>query len=332
MGSKTIIFLGLLISAAYLYFSISKYKAPHIESEAVKTEVVEKAVLATETVAKIEEAAPVEEKIVQNINERISIPAFGFMSGDKNQIVALMSDNDENGLLAKHIEELCKKKECSKDMRYEKDIIDAPWQKESMEIIDLLLDGSIDNGSLFIEGNVLKLEGTVKDKKTEDTLTAILDATKSDTFKVENYIKFSSKTIKNSEVKTKEVEPVETKPNPKVEKVTSTPAPITTIEDAVIDTTPEVVPETIVENTTDEVKPAVKDLPTAIIKKATSKSKTKNKVVRTKTVPKKDVIAAPVMETTLDAEERVRKILDEIKSSKPAVGVVAKPYMETTAE
>lgn len=278
-----------------------------------------------ETLTDAEVKAAIEEDIVvHNVNERISIPAFGFMAGsNKNQIVALMSNNDENGTLTKKIETLCQKMECSKDMRFENDIIDAAWQEEVVKIIDLLTDGKIENGSLFIEGNVLKLEGTINTQESQDAVNTILDTLKSDTFKVENYAKLlpvatvKTDALENIET-TKDVKIQEQKqeveekviPEPKIEKVISQPKPVT-------------VP----------AKSALK-----VVEKSLSKATKKiqksaeKKAVKIKKISKPEVVPEPVMETTLDAEARVRKILGEIKESKLNSGNVAKPHMQTTVE
>lgn len=340
MGSKTIIFLGVLVSALYLYYAISNYAVVKsgtiISPESVAQTVNEVKPEIVEEVPSIIE----EEIVIKNANERISTPAFGFMAGEnKNQIVALMSDNDENGSLVKQMEALCKKRECSKDMRYENDIMDASWQKEAIEIIELLTDGSIENGSLFIEGNVLKLEGTIKSQKTQDVLNDILNAAKSDTFKIENYTKLSEQeTLKNSEIKkvetkkevvAKKVEKV--KPVPVVEKE-AVSIPVVNAE-STMDTTLDTQSEITVEHSIDEDIKAEGVIAKPLMKETSAKSSsTKKRVVKIKAAPKHEIIPAPVMETTLDAESRVRAILSEIKDSKPAVGVVAKPYMKTTAE
>jgi len=353
MGSKTIIFLGVLISAVYLYFCISKYTV--VESKInIPSDPVVQAVDEVKPEI-IEETPSIEEDVIQNANERISTPAFGFMAGaNKNQIVALMSDNDENGLLSKQIEKLCEKKECSKDMRYQNDIIDASWQKETIQIIELLTDGSIESGSLFIEGNVLKLEGTVNSQKAQDRLNAILSSVKSDTFNIENYSKLSDNVKKREreikkevlvekiDIKKIEVNKADPKPivKPKVEKVK--PKPVvkeSTVSTPVVSakstmkTALDTQSQITVEHSVDEAIPAV-----GIVAKphmnttGTNKISTKKRVVKTKSLPKPEIVPAPVMETTLDAEARVRAILSEIKDSSAEVGIVAKPHMETTID
>ncbi len=334
MGSKTIIFFGLLISAAYLYFSVLNHKIMPVTENSMAEHLTEQNIdntgLKQVEVTKEEEKVVVEEKekegtsnkVVEEVaavtksvettvekntelnnttQKEISTPAFGFMSSNnKKQIVGLMSYNDKGGILSKKIEELCKKYECSKDMRFEKDILDASWQDQSVKIINLLTSDSIENGSIFIEENTLKLEGDIKDIRTQNELKKILDAVKSDKFKVENYTKLSDSAKKEQNKKKAGVK--ETKHETKVEVKAK------------------------------ENKPVVSH---AKVKKEIVVKKPKKTIVKHEQIESnKDMVATPVMETTISAEERVRKILSEIKGStnQPEVGVVAKSHMETTVE
>ncbi len=234
MGSKSIIFFGILISVLFLYFCINRDNLLYPQALFTKTEAKAPIIIKPiETTPKKEvDFEPVlksEDVSQPKTQQRISIPAFGFMGSKKNQIVALMSDNDENGTLVRYIEELCQKEECIKDIRFENDIMDASWQKEVVKIISLLKDKSIKNGSLFIEGNVLKLEGDIKNKEVQDTLNTILKSLNSDKFKVENYTKTSEsiKEIKEQEgakpIFEPEVKKSIVKPTPEVKKIVIKP-------------------------------------------------------------------------------------------------------------
>lgn len=245
MGSKSIIFFGTLICALFLYYSIYKPDIPELIASS-KTETITQKATEPEPESKPElkpepqpepkqeQAIPIKEEpvIKQDAKvtaQRISIPAFGFMSSKKkNQIVALMSDNDENGILAKQIESLCKNKECAKDMRFENDILDASWQEGAVKIIELFTNGDIENGSLFIEGNMLKLEGDVRGYEAQGALNTVLNSLRSDTFKIQNY----TKPVKNTQ-EANTTQPVVSKPKdvvkskdtvkPEVKKTSLTP-------------------------------------------------------------------------------------------------------------
>lgn len=347
MGSKVIILLGVLVSALFLYFSVNKLApAPHMQNATVGAKTVKQVVVPVEPIPEPATAIPNEEpEAVKKAVERISTPAFGFMSGaKKNQIVALMSDNDKNGILAASIEELCKKEKCSKDMRYENDIIDAPWQEGVIKVIKLLTDKSIEGGSLFIEGNVLKLEGTISSQKTKDTLSDILNSVKSDTFKIENYTKVSPTASEKQDTKTAVVDVP--KKEAIVEKVDKKEQEVQTVEPTIKKIKSKPIVKPIVEkaeakpvSTTKIEKAEQKPVSVPQVKKAEIKPAPKPKVKKTKYKPvetikpisKPDIVAEPFMETTLDDEKQIsaeHSIYEDI----PAKGLVAKPYMKTTSE
>jgi outer membrane protein OmpA-like peptidoglycan-associated protein len=218
MSSRSIFLIGTISSILYIYFvlyNISIFKnQEQIKQELSKPQIkpLEKddtptiqEILATEkevveSVEKdldenltqiVETEQTIEKDIVEVISDnRISIPAFGFISTvDKNQIVALMSDHDQDGILAKTIKEICQKQECIKDLSYEKDVIDASWQKPIASIVQLISDKKIKDGSLFVESNTVKIEGKINDKNTSLKVIEAIRKIKEAKLKVENYSK-----------------------------------------------------------------------------------------------------------------------------------------------
>ncbi len=235
MGSKAIIFLGIVMSVLFLYLCVSGQNInlkPTVSMNIGQAldEIEEKPeieIKPQELEESVETEIKEEPEVTEVISGRISIATFGFMISDKNQVIALMSDNDQNGILAQRIERLCEEEECIKDMRYGDDIIDAPWQEEAVKIINLLVGKEINNASLFIENNTLKLEGSIENLKTKKALDDILESIKSDKFKIENYSKLVQVTpiipivetekITKPIIKTKPVSIPETVPPPVME-------------------------------------------------------------------------------------------------------------------
>jgi hypothetical protein len=328
MGSKMIMFFGVLASLLYLYFclntkgdifpkanevAITQEELQESEDSSVKEEKEEKStdVSNTEKTSLTPPIQPVqttpaasETSTQVGVSDRTPA-AFGFMTGSKNQVVGLMSLSDKDGKLAKKVESLCGENNCNKDMRFEKDILEASWQDETVQIVELLTNGGIENGSLFIEDNVLKLEGTVKDKKTESVLASILKSAENKAFKIETHTnvsitKTAPKDITHSVNNVKKV----------TEKVD---LPLAKTKPVEVEAKP-------------KVKQVTKHVPKTVIKTV------RKKIVKKQHVLEKEIVPAAVMETTLDVDARVRAILNDIKSSKPAVGMVAKPHMETTNE
>lgn len=286
MGSKSIFVVGALASGAFLYYSIYKSDMPstinksNIEQSQISKAKIEPELKVVEKETKVVKIEPeiakkeeliskevIEEVVEEEVIGRISIPAFGFMSSkNKNQIVALMSDNEKDGELAKYIKWLCAKKECAKDIRFENNIMDSSWQKGAVKIIELFEDDRISGGSLFIESNTLKIEGRVNSQEAKNRLDAILKSLKSANLKIQSYTKLAD--FKKEQIKSEKVEP---KKEPKVE-ASKAPKVIPEIE------APKVAKITPVE------KPIVKEVVKPVVK----------------STPKPEVVPEPFMETTLD--------------------------------
>jgi len=341
MGSKVIILLGLLASALYLYFFMNKQnilvqqeEMPNNIIENKIEENIEPIISEVESTNSTEEIVKKNEEEIEIINERVATPAFGFMAGaKKNQIVALMSDHDENGTLAKYIDDLCQKSECSKDLRFENDIIDALWQDGVSKIIEIMVDGGIENGSLFIEGEVLKLEGTITSNEVENKLNSILDSVKSDKFKIENHSKLSNNIVQKDENKTSTIKHIVKNDNKQKEQNITKIIDKNSSAEKAIDKT---------EIEKPQIKSKVKNLNKKEIKQKTAKrSKVTKKPKTKKTVHKHtikrvknsepEILPEPVMITSIDLEEELTAE-HSIKENVPTEGIVAKPYMQTTSQ
>jgi hypothetical protein len=197
MGNKSIISLGLLVSTLYIYFIVNTFHLTK-QSNIVRLPEIDEnlpSIESLELLTKSEQKRTNESnKTVNRLrtfkeahNERISIPAFGFISTyDKYQIVALLSDNDKNRTLSRTIEELCNKSECINDLRYHKDVIDANWQKPISSILTLIATKKIKDGSIFIENNTVKIEGTLYDNSIKKELEVAIQNLYTYKLKVEN--------------------------------------------------------------------------------------------------------------------------------------------------
>lgn len=119
-------------------------------------------------------------------------PAFGFMGqGAQLQIVGLMSREDSQGALKRYLESLCREFQCSVDVGYQPDISEAPWQQDVVALLKLFVSEGIENGSLFIEANRLKIEGSVAEVKEAVEVQKIVNRLSSEGLKVENHIVMS---------------------------------------------------------------------------------------------------------------------------------------------
>ncbi|MCH9812561.1 MAG: hypothetical protein K0U47_01295, partial [Epsilonproteobacteria bacterium] len=299
MGSKSILTIGLIIVGVFLYLSLGQLtnnqptQKPVIIAHKVKVDKVHET-------TKIE---PIQRAVV----ERIATPAFGFMATtNKHQIVALISDNDQNGSLVNYLDKVCQEYECIKDIRYENDIIDAPWQETAAKILDLIVHNNIKDGSLFIESNTLKIEGKISDYETKTTLDSILKSAKEENLTIESYTTLSKNIQKDINTTTLDITPPKETNNTSIEQ-----------------------PAKPAQAEASEVKKPIDKKPTIHIKAQPVKKKD-TKVIK-KRVKKPEVVPTPVMETTF--ENSITSTNEkETEDQSPVKGIVATPYMSTTKD
>ncbi len=118
--------------------------------------------------------------------------AFGYMEqGGRVQVVGVMSDLDKNGTLMRYIDTLCKERACEVDVGYQKDIIEAPWQKEIEALLKMFESGAVTEGALFVEADTVKIEGALKGADNEAALQKIISGLSAHGLKVQNRIAVS---------------------------------------------------------------------------------------------------------------------------------------------
>ena len=116
-------------------------------------------------------------KGLEEIEEVEKAPVtFGYIThGDKIQIVGLMSHHDETGALKGYIDRLCQERDCSVEIDYQDNILDAPWQKSIVELFGLMQSDDFTKGAFFIEAGHITLEGQVEDEWMKKRVVDILD-------------------------------------------------------------------------------------------------------------------------------------------------------------
>ncbi len=123
---------------------------------------------------------------------RIAPAAFGYMEqGARVQVVGVMSDLDKNGTLMRYIDTLCKERACEVDVGYQKDIIEAPWQKDIEALLKMFESGAVTDGALFVEADTVKIEGALKGGDNEAALKKIIAGLSAHGLKVQNRIAVS---------------------------------------------------------------------------------------------------------------------------------------------
>jgi len=203
MGSKIIGLIGVLASTAFVYYCIDLKKqeiadACHVFDK--KTE--------TQTVAPKEEASPIKEQVnvaipeenksqkneTEVVAEEIPVvkkaeksdPAFGVMFGDQINIVGMFAPESKNKVLIHYIEDLCTDRTCNNDIRFSDDIKEVSWLKDMVSLMQMFNEEHIEKGSLYINSNVLHIEGEIESEEQKKRLEKLISKLKADGVFVED--------------------------------------------------------------------------------------------------------------------------------------------------
>jgi len=327
MGKKVLIAVIMFIAilSALIYFK-SKQAEDTLSGKTVVPLIENSTLQKIQAVAKnkkdsVSQQIP-EEKKVQIVQK--APPTFGYMtSGEKIQIVGLMSRNDQNGTLKRYIDELCRKQECSREISYRKEIEDAPWQEGVVKLFELFSSGAVEKSAIFIEAGHITVEGKLVREEAKESFSQIMQSLEKSGLQIETsrFIRTVSTEV-NSSVKTATQalpvpvkEPVaHVKDNNKTIETNATIAKKTGLESAVQTVTDsEKKSVSKVHKQTSErkkrrfmqyriEKSSLKQPPKATHQKRVTKSK---KFVKRRH-KKEDIIAPSYMETSVDLEHKVK--------------------------
>ena len=194
MGSKTIALLGIAASAAFVYYCVDMKKteiakACHLFDSQKKKAVVQVEepipVKTTET-----EVAQVTEKSAEPSVEVASVvksdPAFGFMMGEKANIVGMFAPEAKDKALMHFIDAYCSDRECIQDIRFSEDIKIVNWHQAIIDLINFFNEEHIEKGSLYINSNVVHIEGEITNVDQKKRLESLIEKLKKDGLFVED--------------------------------------------------------------------------------------------------------------------------------------------------
>ncbi len=207
IGLMLLVLLVLFGSVMWLTFSepdeLIQQKAATVQPPHKKHETVKKEVKERQKPSLVEEGAQVQERRTEEGEtnetataaeadsehekpvERIVPPAFGILVQHGNiQIAGALADRDRNGTLVRYIEHICKARSCMEDITYHKDVIVARWQEEIVTLLKELGGEKMEDLSLFIENNSIKLQGAAVSAKDTQALQRLLTRLQSMNVKV----------------------------------------------------------------------------------------------------------------------------------------------------
>ncbi len=198
MGSKVIALFTIVASGAFFYYCID-VKKEKIAALCNKSDTIE--TKAQPLAAREESEKSLElprivssEKSEENLSEiepsvkeiEKSDPAFGVAFGNKINIVGMFAPDAKDKVLIQFIDELCSTQECINDIRFSKDIKSVAWYPSMVSLIQMFYEEQIAKGSLYINSNVLHIEGEIETEDQKKHLEKLIDTLKKDGLFVED--------------------------------------------------------------------------------------------------------------------------------------------------
>jgi outer membrane protein OmpA-like peptidoglycan-associated protein len=211
MGSKTVVLAGVAVSAALIYFCID-FKKDRISVACNLNKHQQKPVNQEPPVA-VASSEEVSSKPAQEetVVFQKSDPAFGISMGDVFNIVGMFAPDAKEGRLISYVNELCAEKECINDIRYSDDIKSVSWDDTMIELINFFREEHMDDAWLYVNSNVVHIEGKIPSPEAKKRLDALITKLTSEGLRVEN----DTKSIVEEPTSEKIVEHIEEK----IEKV-----------------------------------------------------------------------------------------------------------------
>lgn len=183
MSGKTVLLLGLVITALFTYICIDSKKdelyALFVEKDEPKTV----APIKTPTIAKeVKEEVTKPIEIVQAKKE----PSFAYVRGNKDKIAAFFSDQDKESNITSQLEEMCQNDNCIKEIQYFEDIAAFSFTEDTLGLITNAKKEEIKDFALYINKKTLKIEGKFKEVAQEESVRPFLESFLNKGYTIEN--------------------------------------------------------------------------------------------------------------------------------------------------
>ena len=201
MSKSVAAFLGIVVGAVFIYFCVETKKDSialkcHVAQNAKKVagtheesadRTIEEVPAAARTAAAAEattEVAPTALKEAAIFEK--SDPAFGITVEEPVNVVGMFAPEAKEGPLMHFIDELCSQKECLDDLRYSKDIKHESWDQAMIRLIQFMTQEHIEKGSIYVNSNILHIEGVLENAEQRTKLDEIIKALKEQGLSVED--------------------------------------------------------------------------------------------------------------------------------------------------
>ena len=156
MGVKSLVFLGLLISALFTYLCIDSKKDAFYAS---MNQEVPKVAKVTPT------PVPIPEEVVA-INE----PSFAYVMGVKSKVAGLLATKDKDGKITKMIDDICGDDGCVRDIKYFDDTKEFNHSQEVLDLINFSIEKNVDKFAFYLDKNIVKVDGELQNASDKEEI------------------------------------------------------------------------------------------------------------------------------------------------------------------
>jgi outer membrane protein OmpA-like peptidoglycan-associated protein len=168
MSGKMLIFLGLLVSALFMYLCIDSKKDAFYAQLNGEKEVVPVAL--TDVTVPKESIEPV--KIVAETKS----PSFAYVSGEKVKIAGFLSTKDKDAKVMKQIDALCQGSDCIKEIKFFDEVSPFSLGEETFALIDFSKKEKIKDFALYLDQESLKIEGELNTQAQKEHIQPLINS------------------------------------------------------------------------------------------------------------------------------------------------------------
>lgn len=175
MGGKTLLLLGLIVSALFIYLCIDSkkdtlYAQLHPAPPPTAIKIVEKP--KPKPVPKL--VSKPQKPAIEQIE--MKAPSFAYISTKTPKIVAYLSRKDENSTTSQAFDNICHNEQCVKEIRFLKDRKPCQFTHEAVGLISYMNKEKIKNFTLLIDKDTVSIEGKLTKQEQLETINPYLDA------------------------------------------------------------------------------------------------------------------------------------------------------------
>ncbi len=184
MSGKLLIFLGLVLTALFIYICIDAKKDALYAQEIEKNEPT--------IVAAVVIPKEIKEEVIKQpipLVKPKKEASFAYATGEKDKIAGILSKQDKESEITTIIEDICQKENCIKELKFVAEVKPFNFTKETLGLISYAKKEEIKDFSLYIDKKSLKLKGEVQNQEQLESVIPFFETFLDSNYTIENEMK-----------------------------------------------------------------------------------------------------------------------------------------------